>query len=671
MDQTTIDKGVSILQGKPVLVVPLFVETDDALLDLPRFAPTEAVRLHRSSLTTALPEVVQEYVARELLSPQKMNSQPNTMIATYLVVAALHVIFSDTEQARMLVKEADPIDHNVDIFSEDHDFSIARKAWICLHKVIQYRWEKWLNILSSVALRFTLVQLTHPVHEYAQVIIPYLTGGDTTDGGRDDDLSTAAKILQIKRYPSVLRMMKEAQEKYNPRPWAVICDNVTAECLVQDCFPIADMTLNNNLNEINLIANYDTTRAMQIGVDRLACRGDCLEDRIRKIKSSLLPYSCLCDRCRYEMAQHTENNNNNENERDDEPWMRGLNVQRKLRLGHGYMALGEWDKARRVYEKVKDETDDCWKAERADAWHALGAIELSRGNFLAAQRIWNSAKEVLSMPGTNEKPHAGLQLQWDKLDCYGYLARDHSATVKELPDFQEIAPNAFVSQVLSSELCDRVLQWANTGVWTQERHYAVPTCDVPVHRVEPLLAWFNEFMSSTMCSLLSRQFETSPNFWVHDGEFGSPHQIRASSTLPHGYSSIAFVVKYAAGEKSKSNHLPLHTDECTHSFVVALNDEYEGGGTYFLEQDKLIRLQKGEILSFRGDSVSHGGEALQSGTRLIVAAFLYHDDGNVAAAGKNAADMSRKRPSACSGGGSHASKEAKTSFSFNFEVKHV
>ena len=127
------------------------------------------------------------------------------------------------------------------------------------------------------------------------------------------------------------------------------------------------------------------------------------------------------------------------------------------------------------------------------------------------------------------------------------------------------------------------------------------------------------------------------------------------------------MVRYTAEEES--NHLPLHTDESTHSIVIALNDEYEGGGTYISEQDMIARLRKGEILSFRGDSMLHGGEALRSGTRLIVAVFLYHDDdaNNLAVCTSH---PSRKRPPTVDNDNDHAPKETRTSFSFNFHMTH-
>jgi hypothetical protein len=70
----------------------------------------------------------------------------------------------------------------------------------------------------------------------------------------------------------------------------------------------------------------------------------------------------------------------------------------------------------------------------------------------------------------------------------------------------------------------------------------------------------------------------------------------------------------------------LDTDESTHSFILALNEDFEGGGTYFVKSGKTIRLRTGQILSFRGDIIEHGGETVTCGTRYIIAAFLYQDN---------------------------------------------
>lgn len=63
----------------------------------------------------------------------------------------------------------------------------------------------------------------------------------------------------------------------------------------------------------------------------------------------------------------------------------------------------------------------------------------------------------------------------------------------------------------------------------------------------------------------------------------------------------AFVVKYQAEytqeekitseTKATQNYLPLHFDQSSHSFIIALNDatEYSGGGTYFPSLQAIVR----------------------------------------------------------------------------------
>ena len=536
-EQKIIAKGEAISTGKPIHMIPLFVETDDDLLDLPNFVLTEEMQLHlhKSSTSTTLPTAVQHYIAMELLNPEHL-SQPDSAIATCLVVTTLHIMFCHTPATRNLYTAEADKGTDVTENDDDHDFSIAHQTWRALNSHIHHcTWETWLHALTFVSQRITLMNSVHPTFVYAQNTIPHLSA---------DDLSRAIIILQNhQKLPScvssksVLRIMKEVQDQSPPRLWAVVCDDTTASNLVQDCFPAVDVTLHNNSNNddsnshnevtMKMVANYEMKTnncALSGGVDRLQCRNDVLEDRVRKIKSALLP-SCTCDRCCYEMTQqHNFDHDSQIKGETPPPWYRGVNVARRLSLAHGYMALGDLDEARCIYETIQDETDTTWKSERADAWHALGAIELSRGRFLAAQRLWSTARRVLESESTiknHHTRHVGLELQWKKLDCYKYLKPNSQCTSTEtkLPHFRKIVPNAFVSQVLSSEACDRVVRWADTGVWTKKRHYAVPTCDIPVHEVKPLLAWFTNFVSDTMRPLLAQQFGTSPFYYVHDGKF--------------------------------------------------------------------------------------------------------------------------------------------------------
>ena len=284
-----------------------------------------------------------------------------------------------------------------------------------------------------------------------------------------------------------------------------------------------------------------------------------------------------------------------------------------------------------------------------EAWHALGAIALMDHEFVQAQFIWDHAhqqRQQHQQTSRDETNHSsipkGLQLQWDKLQAYQYLDR---ATASLSPQSstgslveQVVQPWVYRSRtaVVSSESCRQVLEWATVGggAWTRERHYAVPTCDIAVHTVPPLLDWYQSWFRKTLEPLLRQAFLP-------------PHGNSNTDHQPCFYTHDAFVVKYTAREetanedKDETNqtsnnnndntYLPIHVDESTHSIVLALNDGYEGGGTFVVaneddtRDDCVIRLETGQVLCFRGDLVRHGGEPVTRGTRYILAAFLYYD----------------------------------------------
>ena len=45
-----------------------------------------------------------------------------------------------------------------------------------------------------------------------------------------------------------------------------------------------------------------------------------------------------------------------------------------------------------------------------------------------------------------------------------------------------------------------------------------------------------------------------------------------------------------SNDSTSQYYLPIHTDESTYSFIIALNDidEYTGGGTYFVDLNKAL-----------------------------------------------------------------------------------
>lgn len=79
-----------------------------------------------------------------------------------------------------------------------------------------------------------------------------------------------------------------------------------------------------------------------------------------------------------------------------------------------------------------------------------------------------------------------------------------------------------------------------------------------------------------------------------------------------------FLVKYSYNGQKK---LEYHRDGSEFSFVVALNDQFDGGGTTFKYDQKNIQLRVGDALLFSGQN-EHKGNEITSGTRYVLTGFL-------------------------------------------------
>lgn len=81
-----------------------------------------------------------------------------------------------------------------------------------------------------------------------------------------------------------------------------------------------------------------------------------------------------------------------------------------------------------------------------------------------------------------------------------------------------------------------------------------------------------------------------------------------------------FVAKY---DTENQLHLDLHHDDSLVTVVVSLNDEFEGGGTYFYRQKMLVKPKKGEAIFHPGDITHrHGARPVSKGVRYSLVSFI-------------------------------------------------
>jgi tetratricopeptide (TPR) repeat protein len=269
------------------------------------------------------------------------------------------------------------------------------------------------------------------------------------------------------------------------------------------------------------------------------------------------------------------------------------------------------------YEDAKDMYDLILEVQptNGDILHARCASLLEQGYFVTAQEMWKEA--IKKCP-----KHNGILLHVKKQDAYRPLALenaplDQNGNINSFM-FDTIIPNkCFMTKpdqpLLTLKECKQIIEWSEAAAaeqgqgWTTSRHYAVPTTDIPVHEIPRVLSLFNSILTNKLRPLLALQFGEDQlgvngcNLHIHD----------------------AFVVRYDGGGGQR--YLPLHRDQSTHSFTIALNDtsEYDGGGTFVCHLGRAIKPNIGGVVSFRGDELLHGGDPVLSGRRYIIVGFCY------------------------------------------------
>jgi len=122
--------------------------------------------------------------------------------------------------------------------------------------------------------------------------------------------------------------------------------------------------------------------------------------------------------------------------------------------------------------------------------------------------------------------------------------------------------------------------YAKNNKWTKNRHDNYPTTDNEITSEWFSYNYINSLIYNKIFKSISSMYNVNEN------------------TL--GINEI-FVVKY---QHKLQNYLQSHKDGSEFSFIIALNDskEYEGGGTYFINLKKNIKLEKGDCLVFSGQN---------------------------------------------------------------------
>jgi GR25 family glycosyltransferase involved in LPS biosynthesis len=175
------------------------------------------------------------------------------------------------------------------------------------------------------------------------------------------------------------------------------------------------------------------------------------------------------------------------------------------------------------------------------------------------------------------------------------LAQDYDLIVEE--------PVADVAHfpIFTNKFCEELIEMAEeANKWTEGRHDYYPTHDVLLSSLG-----FDEIYRKVLSEFL---YPLAAHYYKLDG--GRWLKLNAEN----------FIIKYSM---EKQGFLSLHHDQSVLSSVLTLNEDFEGGGTFFYRQQKTIIGKTGEMSLHPGMiSHRHGAKPISSGTRYVLVSFL-------------------------------------------------
>jgi hypothetical protein len=576
---------------------------------------------------------------RQYLSNNCNNSTTTTILSWNILclLTTLYVIestISNTDRLNMLVKLTNQVpehdiestlfgntgndDHEEDDFDDEMIETMLIEVWPMIQEHIE--WKAFRTIFLTIQDQLHMISIPHPLTTYAKETIFQLN---------DDEFQQCWTILNNiiqQQYPRTNPPASSLSSPHRLRASQLWLDQIAnlpdriVGVLLEDpliqktttknesSFPILQSCLPNTCLELVInnddALNQNTTNSTSVITCDWIALYDVPKSETLTVSTRPKRSRCCCFKCSFQKQNHKITKDS---------------VSQFQRLAHIYFQQEAFDDAYQLYEECHDllvaDASTSTLATAGDFWHSMAAVLLTQHKFIHAQRHWERGSQY-------KKYHQEIGEQLEKQQAYQYFQPlPSSPRTKNLPTYQTLSipssssPSLFLApKIVDLSTCQNLISMAldyakTNGGWTTSRHYAVPTTDLPTHKVPRLLEWFQKWMSHILFPLLEDQFlkendcdEMEKNrFYVHD----------------------AFLVRYEA--TASSHFLPLHYDESTHSCVLTLNDDYEGGGTYIYDLDQSITPPAGSLISFRGNKCLHGGSPVTHGIRYILAIFLYLD----------------------------------------------
>jgi hypothetical protein len=160
--------------------------------------------------------------------------------------------------------------------------------------------------------------------------------------------------------------------------------------------------------------------------------------------------------------------------------------------------------------------------------------------------------------------------------------------------------NIYTIPAFTEDFCDFMIDEAEaSNQWTFDRHHNYPTTDMLLQVID-MHETYQEIQRKYIWPLAAHVYKLEEEEWID-------------------MTSENFLARY---HPYAQYHLALHHDMSQITTVVTLNEDFEGGGTYFSKQKTKLKGLKGHISVHPGTITHrHGGVPVKHGQRYIIVSF--------------------------------------------------
>jgi len=241
------------------------------------------------------------------------------------------------------------------------------------------------------------------------------------------------------------------------------------------------------------------------------------------------------------------------------------------------------------------------------------ADALQRARHVAADRHRTAVQEALEhYPIDSVKTDELFDL-----DAVTLRAHPLSVPSSSLPDFgDKLHTTVYVTDppLLSKQECASVIQMAESHFsgqeWTRQKSGQYEVTGFLIRNVPAVKEWFLQTCKTKLFPLLQKAF---PDFVTDVNDLCVDH---------------SYLFKYTPETGRRTD---IHTDSGCLSFTICLNDDFEGGGTWFQgfpgdkddNNNSVLSMTTGQV-TIRVGGVKHCGHAVTKGTRYIIGGFCLH-----------------------------------------------